>query len=277
MDVRFVNDEDQDPRLLHRRSLQAKRAREYRRRRKARDSILRSHQANVETQDIEPRQIEPQDVTRFDVEEPAQHDSPVGGMIAWPSDRSDHISEDSIEPEPCHSESAAEDAPEADLEHNNEEVDPHFLEEFEVETESQRPEWYADEQPDLAHHDLRTDVEYATEKFIQQFLVGIYGCVSQEHLNTLTAHIAAEGTDNHHGLDRLFPGTIPHTLDKTQFLPAKDVTKLYALVLANCRSYFVEIQRSNSMAGRSRTAFTPREPKQLHQPLHSTSIASWPL
>ena len=140
-EVRFANDEDQDPGLLRRRSLQAKRAREYRRRRKARDSILRfPHQANVETQEIEPQQIEPQHVTRFDVEEPAQHDSPVGGMVAWPSDRSDHISEDSIEPEPCHSESAAEDAPEAQLEHNNEEGDPHFPEEFGVETESQRPE-----------------------------------------------------------------------------------------------------------------------------------------
>lgn len=85
MDVRFVNDEQRDLKLLHRRSLQAKRAREYRRRRKAKDGAPRSPQANVETQRIEAQQIEAQDAPVVEVAEPMQHDSPTSGMLLWPN------------------------------------------------------------------------------------------------------------------------------------------------------------------------------------------------
>ncbi|KAH6959618.1 hypothetical protein BKA56DRAFT_501493 [Ilyonectria sp. MPI-CAGE-AT-0026] len=47
------------------------------------------------------------------------------------------------------------------------------------------------------------------------------GCNAQSHRESLTAHIEAEGADNHHGLNRLVPHDVPHTLDKHYILAPK--------------------------------------------------------
>lgn len=63
----------------------------------------------------------------------------------------------------------------------------------------------------------------------RQFLVGIHGCGAQRHQESLTAHLDAEGANNHHGLAQLFPHDIPHTLDKQDFLSCSkdnDTTRL---------------------------------------------------
>ena len=62
------------------------------------------------------------------------------------------------------------------------------------------------------------------------------------------------------GLTNCSPAPFLTHSTKHSSYPSRNVTKHYGLVLANYRSYFVEIQRSNSMAGRSRPAFTPRDP-----------------
>ncbi|EWZ28533.1 hypothetical protein FOZG_17746 [Fusarium oxysporum Fo47] len=97
-------------------------------------------------------------------------------------------------------------------------VDIYSAEEGEDQRQPQSPQIYAEESADLANDDANTDVEYTTQKFIQQFLAGIHGCSAQSHRESLTAHIEAEGPDNHHGLDRLVPQDVPHTLDKEYIL-----------------------------------------------------------
>lgn len=72
-------------------------------------------------------------------------------------------------------------------------------------------------------------MEYATQKFFQQFLTGIHGCSAQSHRHSLIAHIEAKGPDNHHRLDRLVPHDVPHTLDKEYILAAEtgdEITEL---------------------------------------------------
>ncbi|KAH6985579.1 hypothetical protein EDB80DRAFT_590501, partial [Ilyonectria destructans] len=66
-------------------------------------------------------------------------------------------------------------------------------EERDDQTESQTPEVYAEVQADLLDDNTWNDVQYATQKFIQQFLVGIHGCSTQAHRESLVAHIEAEG------------------------------------------------------------------------------------
>jgi hypothetical protein len=77
------------------------------------------------------------------------------------------------------------------------------------------------ESADLATNGANTDVEYATQKFIQQFLTDIHGCSAQSHRESLIAHIEAEGPDNHHRLDRLVAHDIPYKLDKEYILAAE--------------------------------------------------------
>ncbi|KAH8662658.1 hypothetical protein BGZ61DRAFT_299283, partial [Ilyonectria robusta] len=52
-------------------------------------------------------------------------------------------------------------------------------------TECQNSECYADVQADPSDDNMWTDVQYVTQKFIQQFLVGIRGCSAQEHREAL--------------------------------------------------------------------------------------------
>ncbi|RKK64994.1 hypothetical protein BFJ69_g16525 [Fusarium oxysporum] len=110
------------------------------------------------------------------------------------------------------------------------EVDPYYEEEIvytspteedECQRQPQSPQIHVGESADLTTHDTNTDVEYATQKFIQQFLTGIHGCSAESHRESLIAHIEAEGPDNHHRLDRLVAHDIPHTLDKEYILTAE--------------------------------------------------------
>ncbi|RKK90774.1 hypothetical protein BFJ68_g16369 [Fusarium oxysporum] len=110
------------------------------------------------------------------------------------------------------------------------EPDPYYEEEIveiysaekgEDQRQSQSPQIYTEESADLANDDANTDVEYTTQKFIQQFLTGKHGCSAQSHRESLTAHIEAEGPDNHHGLNRFIPHDVPHTLDKEYILASQ--------------------------------------------------------
>ncbi|KAH8662639.1 hypothetical protein BGZ61DRAFT_304717, partial [Ilyonectria robusta] len=58
-------------------------------------------------------------------------------------------------------------------------------EEREDQRQPQSPQIHAEERADLANDNANTDVEYTTQKFIQQFLVGIYGCNAQSHRESL--------------------------------------------------------------------------------------------
>ncbi|KAH6950373.1 hypothetical protein BKA56DRAFT_606559 [Ilyonectria sp. MPI-CAGE-AT-0026] len=91
----------------------------------------------------------------------------------------------------------------------------HCTEERENQTEPQSPD--VDAQVDLPDERAWADVEHTAQKFIQQFLVGIHGCSTEAHRESLAAHIEAEGAYNHHGLDQLFPRNMPHTLGKEHF------------------------------------------------------------
>ncbi|KAH6985407.1 hypothetical protein EDB80DRAFT_552840, partial [Ilyonectria destructans] len=61
----------------------------------------------------------------------------------------------------------------------------HYAEGHAARTESQSPEFYAEEQANLPNDNTWSDVEYATEKFTQQFLVGIHGCGGQKYQKSL--------------------------------------------------------------------------------------------
>ncbi|EGU73460.1 hypothetical protein FOXB_16033 [Fusarium oxysporum f. sp. conglutinans Fo5176] len=61
----------------------------------------------------------------------------------------------------------------------------HCTEDPEAQTEPQIPEIYAEQEASLPDGDTWSDVEYATEKFIQQLLVGIYGCRISKHREDL--------------------------------------------------------------------------------------------
>ncbi|KAF5974094.1 hypothetical protein FBULB1_7926 [Fusarium bulbicola] len=103
------------------------------------------------------------------------------------------------------------------------EVDPYYEEEIintspaeedECQRQPQSPQIHVEESGDLATNDANNDVEYATQKCIQQFLAGIHSCSTQSHRESLIAHIETEGPDDHYRLDRLVAHDIPHTLDK---------------------------------------------------------------
>jgi hypothetical protein len=108
-------------------------------------------------------------------------------------------------------------------------ADAHSAEEREDHTESRSPEVYAKMQADLLHDNTWNDLQYATEKFVQQYLVGIHGCSAQEHRESLAAHMEAEGTSNHHGIAKLFPRNVPHTLDKQHFLKSQTYSEAPSL------------------------------------------------
>ncbi|KAI3573984.1 hypothetical protein IWW34DRAFT_872543 [Fusarium oxysporum f. sp. albedinis] len=97
-------------------------------------------------------------------------------------------------------------------------VDAHGTEEREHQTEPGSPDVFAGIQVGLPHDNAWNDLQYATQKFIQQYLVGVHSCGAQEHRESLAAHMEAEGTSNHHGIANLFPRSVPHTLDKQHFL-----------------------------------------------------------
>ncbi|KAJ0137720.1 hypothetical protein HZ326_19302 [Fusarium oxysporum f. sp. albedinis] len=202
---KFVGAQERNPAVRRRRRLDAKRARDYRLRRKAKQSIdATSPRTESSCQAFEPgkenRQAgsdsTPADTREFEQEFiPADDISVTSGHVGEGSDAH------SIEQDPYGDE---------------EPVSLHFhcTEDSEAETEPQVPETYAEQEAGLPDGDTWSDVEYTTEKFIQQFLVGIYGCRSSKHREDLATHIETEGTHNHHRLDQLFSRNVPHTLDK---------------------------------------------------------------
>ncbi|KAJ4197287.1 hypothetical protein NW759_016337 [Fusarium solani] len=185
MNVRFVGDQEQDPAVLRRRRLQAKRTQNYRWRKKAnRDIKATDDQAELLPQTVESEsesgQAEP------DAGEFRQDEISSGDISIAPSQEGDDSGLDDLEP----------------AYYDEEPVSVHDADEH---TERQSPGCYADAQADPPDDNIWTDVQYVTQKFIQQFLVGIRGCSAQEHREALAAHIKAGGTYNHHRLDQLFP------------------------------------------------------------------------
>ncbi|WKT54238.1 hypothetical protein QSH57_004822 [Fusarium oxysporum f. sp. vasinfectum] len=201
MNVRFVDDPERDPAVLHRRRLQANRTRNYRRRTKANRNI----QATYDQAELLPETV--------DSESESEQTGPDAGGF-----RQDEPLSDGIYNAP----SLSDDDP------GPENIEPAYYEEEPVSApyaeehrESQTPECYADMQADSPDDNMWTDVQHATHLFIQQFLVGIRGCSAQEHREDLATHIEASGTHNHYGLDQLFPRDVPHTLDKEHFFTHK--------------------------------------------------------
>ncbi|KAG7406731.1 hypothetical protein Forpe1208_v014523 [Fusarium oxysporum f. sp. rapae] len=201
MNVRFVDDPERDPAVLHRRRLQANRTRNYRRHTKANRNI----QATYDQAELLPETVD-------SASESEQTGPDAGGF------RQDEPLSDGIYNAP----SLSDDDP------GPENIKPAYYEEepvsapyAEEHTESQTPECYADTQADSPDDNIWTDVQHATHLFIQQFLVGIRGCSAQEHREDLATHIEASGTHNHYGLGQLFPRDVPHTLDKEHFFTHK--------------------------------------------------------
>ncbi|KAL3603069.1 hypothetical protein FPOAC2_07386 [Fusarium poae] len=103
------------------------------------------------------------------------------------------------------------------------EVDPYYEEEIvdtspadedECQRQPQSPQIHVGESADLSTNDANTDVEYATQKFIHQFLTGIHGCSAQSHRESLVAHIEAEGPV--HVLSALEPPHARYGLERTK-------------------------------------------------------------
>ncbi|KAG5759985.1 hypothetical protein H9Q72_011901 [Fusarium xylarioides] len=166
------------------------------------------------------------------------------------------------------------------------EVDPYYEEEIvdtspaeedESQTQPQSPQIYAEKSVDLATNDANNDVEYATQKFIQQFLTGIHSCGVQSHRESLIAHIEAEGPENHHRLDRLVAHDIPHTLDKEYILAAETGDKITELSPDQWRALFTGSTTQGSDNKPKQACLHVEQAPQTHLVFHSMSIASWGL
>ncbi|RKK90846.1 hypothetical protein BFJ68_g16350 [Fusarium oxysporum] len=108
-------------------------------------------------------------------------------------------------------------------------VDAHRTDEREDQMEPRSPDVFAGIQTDRPHDNTCNDLQHATQKFIQQYLVGVHSCGAQEHRESLAAHIEAEGTSNHHGIANLFPRSVLHTLDKQHFLETQTCSETPSL------------------------------------------------
>lgn len=208
MKVRFVGTKKQDRATVRRRVLQAKRTRRCRERQKARkDNIIASHQGEPLSHTVgsvaENELLEPEIDSFPDAEEVEDNGIFACDNFTISIQEVDDSTISTTEPDPYYEEEIA---------------DIDSAEEGEDQRRPQSPQIYAEGSTDLANDDTNTDVEYATQKLIQQFLAGIHGCSARSHRESLTAHIEAEGPDNHHGLDRLVPNDVPRTLDKEYIL-----------------------------------------------------------
>ncbi|KAJ4181253.1 hypothetical protein NW759_017199 [Fusarium solani] len=209
---KFVCAQEQDPAVRRRRRLDAKRARDYRLRRKAKQGIdTTDPRSEPSCQAVEPG-TEPEQAgsnsAPVDSEEFEQEFIPADDISITSRQGGADSDGNSIEQDPYGDE---------------EPVGLHFhcARDHEAQTEPQIPEFYTEQEADLPDGDIWSDVEYATEKFIQQFLVGIHGCGTEKHREDLATHIEAEGAHNHHGLDQLFSSNVPHTLDKPYVLSSQ--------------------------------------------------------
>lgn len=219
MKVRFVGTKKQDSATRRRRVLQVNRTRKYRKRQRARK---------------EAATINHQDELLSDVVDTVTENEALG------PERDSTLENEEIEEDgtfACENftisiqevDDSTISTTEADPYYEEEIVDTSPAEEDECQRQPQSPQIHAEKSADLATNGANTDVEYATQKFIQQFLTGIHGCSAQSHRESLTAHIEAEGPDNHHRLDRLVPHNVPHTLDKEYILAPEtedDTTEL---------------------------------------------------
>ena len=210
MKVRFVGPKKQDSAAQHRRVLQAQRIRNYRKRQRASRETLT---------------IDRQDELLSDAADTVAENDALGPEGDLPIDNEEIVREGTCA---CENftisiqevDDSTVSTTEVDLYYEEGIVDTSPAEEDECQRQPQSPQTHIGESADLATGDTNTDVEYATQKFVQ-FLTGIHGCSAQSHRESLIAHIEAEGPDNHHGLDRLVAHDIPHTLDKEYILTAE--------------------------------------------------------
>ncbi|KAF4944944.1 hypothetical protein FGADI_12326 [Fusarium gaditjirri] len=207
------------PSLVRGRLLQAKRTRRYRKRRKARkDNITANHQGEPLSHDVgsvaENELLEPEIDSFPDAEEIEDNGIFACDNFSISIQEVDDSTIGTIEPDPYYEEEI---------------LDIDSAKEGEDQRQPQSPQIYAEGSANLDNDDTNTDVEYTVQKLIQQFLAGIHGCSIRSHRESLTAHIEVEGPDNHHGLDRLVPNDVPHTLDKEYILAPEtddDTTEL---------------------------------------------------
>lgn len=208
--VRFVGPKKRSQSTEYQRHLQAERTRRHRERQKKK----KNNASNTDHQ--LGSLISAQPPTEDDQADQEHSPTPDFGQLATDISFGDGFistgQEDgdpeinSIEPEPYY----------------NEETDGlQSSEEQQAQTEFPGRENSHEDLANLPDKNTYTDVQYTTQKFIQQFLVGIYGCSAQSHHKALTTHIKAEGVHNHHRLGQLVPRSIPHTLDKQYILSSK--------------------------------------------------------
>ncbi|CVL08870.1 uncharacterized protein FMAN_14106 [Fusarium mangiferae] len=211
MKVRFVGTRKQDSATRRRRALQANRTRNYRQRQKAREKTAAINYQGEQLSDAVDSVAE-NEATGPERDSPLQNEEiEEDGTFACENFT---ISIQEVD-------DSTISTTEVDPYYEEEIVDTSPTEEDECQRQPQSPQNHIGESADLATNDANTDVEYATQKFIQQFLAGIHGCSAQSHRESLIAHIEAEGPENHHRLDRLVAPDIPHTLDKEYILAAE--------------------------------------------------------
>ncbi|KAJ6038844.1 hypothetical protein N7499_003716 [Penicillium canescens] len=218
INMRFPSDADQDPHVLHRRRLDAIRAKEYRKRQKERyidttTCVLGSLGAEQPYPDQSNEASSSLSASLSTI-----HDTVIETSLGDDVDYSLGDTPTCLGEEAHTGETGGSDI-ECDQHHQENFVEVDSADNEEYETDSQIPEWYAEDQPNLIEDDSYTDLEYATEKLAQQFLGGIHGCSADQHRESLTAHVRAEGDVNHYKLNQLFHQAVPHTLDKPQLLP----------------------------------------------------------
>ncbi|GKU23080.1 unnamed protein product [Fusarium langsethiae] len=208
MKVRFVATKEYDSATQRRRVLQANRTRNYRKRQKAREKAAAINYQGEQFSDAVDSVAENEATGPERDSPPENEEIEEDGTFACENFT---ISIQEVD-------DSTISTTEVDPYYEEEIVDTSPAEEDECQRQPQSPQIHIGESADLATNDANTDVEYATQKFIQQFLAGIHGCSAQSHQESLIAHIEAEGPENHHRLDRLVAPDIPRTLDKEYIL-----------------------------------------------------------
>jgi hypothetical protein len=116
-------------------------------------------------------------------------------------------------------------------------------------------------------------LQYATHKFVQQYLVVIHGCGEQEHRESLAAHMEAEKISNHHGIANLFPRSVPHTLNKKQFLESQICSETPSLSPTQWQELFSG-HTPRQFEGKPKQACLHTEHSRLTPPVISFDIDS---
>jgi hypothetical protein len=169
MKVRYVGSKNQDSATVRRRVLQAKRTRKCRERQKARqDNIAASHQGEPLSHAVgslvENELREPEIDSFSDAEEIEENGIFASDNFGIYIQEVDDSTISTIEPDPYYEEEIR---------------DIDSAEEGEDQRQPHSPQIHAEKSADLATNGANRDVEYATQKFIRQFLTGIHGCSAQ--------------------------------------------------------------------------------------------------